>query len=108
MYFEAENENKPLVVATLDAQKAFDVVDHDTLLRRLFLDGITGPDWLLLRDMYTDLTSVVKWEGTLSAPFVIRQGVRQGGVLSTRYYKRYNNHLLLELENKFTGLNWVH
>ena len=105
---EAKNENKPLVVATLDAQKAFDVVDHDTLLRRLFLDGITGPDWLLLRDMYTDLTSVVKWEGTLSAPFVIRQGVRQGGVLSTGHYKRYNNPLLLELENKFTGLKWVH
>ena len=24
----------------------------------------------------SDLTSVVKWEGTLSCPFVIRQGVR--------------------------------
>ena len=28
----------------LDAQKAFDVVDHDSLLRRLYLDGITGAD----------------------------------------------------------------
>ena len=45
----------------------------------------------------------MKWEGTLSAPFVIKQGVRQGGVLSTGHYKRYNNPLLIELENKFIG-----
>ena len=87
----------------LDAQKAFDVVDHDSLLRRLYLDGICGSDWMLLQNMYSDLTSVVKWEGTLSDPFVIKQGVRQGGVLSTAQYKRYNNPLLIQLENKFTG-----
>ena len=60
-------------------------------------------DWMLLQNMYSDLTSVVKWEGTLSDPFVIKQGVRQGGVLSTAHYKRYNNPLLIQLENKFTG-----
>ena len=48
-------------------------------------------------------TSVVKWEDTLSSPFVIKQGVRQGGVLSTAHYKRYNHPLLIQLENKFTG-----
>ena len=100
---EAKNERKPLIVATLDAQKAFDVVDHKLLLRRLFLDGITGADWMLLRNMYTDLTSAVKWEGSLSSPFVIKQGVRQGRVLSTGHYKRYNHPLLIEIENKFNG-----
>ena len=105
---EANNSKSPLIVAMLDAQKAFDVVDHDTLLRRLFLDGICGGDWLLLQNMYSDLTSVVKWEGTLSCPFVIRQGVRQGGVLSTAHYKRYNNPLLIQLENKFTGAKIGH
>ena len=38
----------------LDTQKAFDVVDHNSLLRRLYLDGIHGDDWLLSRDMYAD------------------------------------------------------
>ena len=33
---EANNEHKPLIVATLDAQKAFNVVDNKLLLRRLF------------------------------------------------------------------------
>ena len=31
---EAKNERMPLIVATLDAQKAFNVVDHKLLLRR--------------------------------------------------------------------------
>ena len=64
----------------LDAHKAFDVVDHGLLLLRLLFDGLHGADWLLLRNLYSDLTSVVKWEGTLSNPFVIKQGVQQGEV----------------------------
>ena len=53
--------------------------------------------------MYSDLTSIVKWEATLSSPLVIKQGVRQGGVLSTTHYKRYSNPLLIQLDNKFIG-----
>ena len=37
---EAKNEKKSLIVATMDAQKAFKVVGHDILLRRLYLDGL--------------------------------------------------------------------
>ena len=100
---EAKNTRKTLILATLDAQKAFDVVDHNILLRRLYFDGIIGDNWLLLNDMYTDLTSKVKWEASLSNPIIIKQGVRQGGVLSTSHYKRYNNPLLIEVKNRFTG-----
>ena len=42
-FAETRNEQKPLIVATLD----FDVVDHWLLPRRLFSDGITGANWLL-------------------------------------------------------------
>ena len=47
------------------------------------------------------MTSIVKWEANLSSPINIRQGVQQG-----RFFlrcKRYNNPLLLEVENRFTG-----
>ena len=89
-------------MTTLDTQKAFDVVDHNSLLRRLYLDGIHGDDWLLIRDMYTDCTSRFKWAGLLSDTIDIQQGVRQGGVLSTSHYKRYNNPSLLHLEDQYT------
>ncbi|MCW4345831.1 MAG: reverse transcriptase family protein [Candidatus Thiodiazotropha endolucinida] len=101
---EAKDKKETLFVATLDVQKAFDVVNHELLLRKLYIDGIRGNDWLLVRDIYTDMLSSVKWEGHLSAPFVIHQGVRQGGVLSTSHYKRYNNPLLIQLENRYTGM----
>ena len=50
------------------------------------------------------MTSSVKWESQLLSPFVIRQGVCQGGVLSTSHYKRYNKPLLFQLEDKYTGM----
>ena len=101
---ESKNNNQGLLFTTLDTQKAFDVVDHNSLLRRLYLDGIQGDDWLLIRDMYTDCSSRVKWAGLVSDPINIRQGVRQGGVLSTSHYKRYNNPLLLQLEERYSDV----
>ena len=100
---EARNNKQDLFVTTLDTQKAFDVVDQNSLLRKLYLDGIHGDDWLLLKDMYSDCTSRIKWAGELSHPINIRQGVRQGGVLSTGHYKRYNNPLLIQLEDRYIG-----
>lgn len=37
---EAKDERRPLHLVTIDAQKAFDVVDHDILLTKLYEDGI--------------------------------------------------------------------
>ena len=98
---ESKNTKQNLLFTTLDAQKAFDVVDQNSLLRRLYLDGIQGNDWLLIKDLYSDCSSRVKWAGLLSDPVNLHQGVRQGGVLSTAHYKRYNNPLLLQLEERY-------
>ena len=46
----------------------------------------------------------MKWAGDLSHPININQGVGQGGVLSTSHYKRYNNPLLLQLEQRYIGV----
>ena len=86
---EAKDRKEPMFVSTLDVQKAFYVVNHELLLQKLYLDGIRGNDWALIRDIYGDIMSSVKWESHLSSPFVIWQGVRQGGVLFTSHYKRY-------------------
>ena len=79
---ESKHQKKPLSVTALDVQKAFDVVDHDSLLCKLYLDGISGDDWLLLKDLYSNMSAKVKWDGLLSSTVVIRQVVRQGGILS--------------------------
>ncbi len=94
---------KKLKLITLDTKKAFDVVNHDILLRNLYFDGICPAEWQLLKDLYCGMNSCVKWQGQISTPFDVRQGVRQGGVLSTEHYKRYNNPLLLNIEDNFQG-----
>ena len=71
----------------LDAAKAFDVVWQESLLRKIFLEGVDGTIWLTLLNMYTKATSLVKWGHHVSAPFQVRQGVRQDGILITVHYK---------------------
>ena len=69
---ESSSNKQDLWLTTLDTQKAFDVVDHNSLLRRMYLDGIHGDDWLLVKDLYTDCSSRIKWAGGLSHPINIK------------------------------------
>ena len=108
---EAQNEAKdigePLKLVTLDACKAFDVVWQDSLLRKIH-NGIQGKLWLCLSNLYKGAHSTVKWQGIVSPSFEIKQGVRQGGILSTLHYKLYNNDLLHLLESLRAGMSIGH
>ncbi|MES9879262.1 MAG: reverse transcriptase domain-containing protein [Sedimenticola sp.] len=100
---ESSHEGDPLYIATLDTQKAFDVVHHQVLMKKLYEQGISSHMWTIIQSMYSGLTAKVKWEGDISSAFSISQGVRQGGILSTHLYKTYINDLLLELEERNLG-----
>ncbi|VDI19758.1 Hypothetical predicted protein [Mytilus galloprovincialis] len=102
---EAKEFNLPLFIAFLDSQRAFDVVDHPSLKCKLFLNGICCKIWNVIDTWYTNLTSRVKWCGRLSDNFPIKQGVRQGGILSTGLYKTYINDLLKTLERNRLGMH---
>jgi len=101
-YKELSND---LVLLTLDAQKAFDKVHHEILFNKIYHDGITGNLWLLMRNLYRDVTVKVKWNNSTSESFRQELGVRQGARLSTVLYKRYNNTLLQALERSNLGAN---
>lgn len=100
---EAKVKKKPLYVTFLDASKAFDVVNHDIMLDELYKAGIKGDLWLLIKNLYHKPTSRLKWQGLLSAFFVIDEGVRQGGVSSAPIYKTYTNPLLNSLQSHHTS-----
>ena len=51
---EAANNKHDLLLTTLDTQKTFDVVDQNSLFRKLYLDGMHGDDWLLLKNLHSD------------------------------------------------------
>ncbi len=44
--YQAKMDNKPLYVILLDVKTAFDVVWHDSLMKKLHQDGIDGDLWL--------------------------------------------------------------
>jgi endonuclease/exonuclease/phosphatase family metal-dependent hydrolase len=100
---EAKTRKRPLYIALLDAKSAFDVVSHNSLLRKLYLSGIQDELWSIIANTFCDATSVVKWNGLISKPFEIHQGVRQGGILSTDQYKTYINDLLDRLQQTSHG-----
>ncbi|VDI39629.1 Hypothetical predicted protein [Mytilus galloprovincialis] len=81
-------------------EEAFDVVHRDILLDKLFDQNIDPDIW---DNMYNNLISKVKWINGFSNSFPVRQGVRQGGIISTHVYKMYINDLLTELEENGMG-----
>ena len=92
-----------LYLATLNTQKALDVVDHTIFLNKLYEDGINQNLWLVIRELYTSLIVKIIWKSDLSDSFLVFQGVRQGGILSTLFYKVYVNGFLVELRMNSLG-----
>ena len=100
---EARDLKKELFIASLDAQKAFDVVYQDAMLYKLFYADLHPALWRLMFDMYQGATNQVKLQNDLSRPIKLLQGVRQGSVLSTDCYKIFINNLLDRLKRSGAG-----
>ena len=65
--------NEILYIAALDAQNAFDVVNHDILLEKLYDRGIPPEIWNIVYNMYQELSSNVNWKGDLSSSFPVKK-----------------------------------
>ena len=69
----------------------------------MYHDGICGDLWILLRNMYREVSVKVKWDNNLSKKVDVALGIRQRAKLSTMLYKRYNNNILEALERSGMG-----
>jgi hypothetical protein len=58
----------------MDASKAFDIVNHPSMLNAIHSQGIKGTLWAIVDSMYTDNGAAVKWKGEVSQPFAEYQG----------------------------------
>ena len=90
----------------MDMTKAFDNVRHSTLFQKLLDKGIPPIFIRLLVVMYDKQVANVKWINTLSKSFSIKNGVKQGAVLSPRLFCVYTDDLFTLLRKKRTGC-WV-
>ena len=93
----------PVYALFLDASKAFDRLNFVKLFEKLISKSMCPVTVRLLLNIYLSQKIQVKWNGIISQPFNVTNGVRQGGVLSPLLFSVYIDDLLTELKNSGLG-----
>ena len=93
----------PVFIATLDAEKCFDLIWHNGLFYKLW-NHVPVEHWLFLFKWYSMLEGLVKWNGAYSQSFSITRGTRQGSVISPFLFNIFLNDLLIQLDESKSGL----
>ena len=96
--------NRELFGCSLDLSKAYDRVSQYRLFTKLLDAGCPVYFVKFLRHRYESQSMVVRWNGKLSSPFGVRNGVRQGRtVLSPSLFNMYIDDLLRQLKQSGDG-----
>ena len=76
-------------VLLLDASKAFNKVNYCLLFQKLIDKGMCPLIVRLLLHMYTNKKLQVRWNDVMSNRFNVKNGVRQGGIMSPLLFGVY-------------------
>ena len=90
----------------MDMTKAFDLVCHSLLFKKLLERGLPPIFIRMLLFMYTFQVANVRWGGKYSMNFSVANGVKQGAVLSAILYCLYTDGLFQLLRKKKIGC-WI-
>ena len=90
----------------MDMTKAFDLVKHSLLFRKLLSAGLPPIFIRVLLFIYSMQYANSRWNEEVSDTFLLSNGVRQGAILSAILYCFYVNDLFKILRNRRAGC-WV-
>lgn len=77
----------------LDLSKAFDLMDHSILVKKLEMYGLRGESLNIFSDYLSSRSQRVRINGILSEPLTIVRGVPQGSVLGPLLFVVYLNDM---------------
>ena len=95
--------NSTVFVTAVDASKAFDRINHITLLQKLKERLLPACFIRVISCWYDKLYSVVRWNSVYSREFKACAGVRQGSILSPILFNVYVDDLIVQLSNSGYG-----
>ena len=70
------------MIISIDAEKAFDKIQHPLMIKILQKVGIQGTYPKIIKAIYDKPTANIVLSGEKQKPFPLRSGTRQGGPLS--------------------------
>ena len=89
----------------VDFSKAFDKVNYWKLFNKLLDDSIDCDIVAFLAKWYSSQEACIQWKHTISNPFKIANGTRQGGILSPYFFTRYIRELICAIVQSNIGCN---
>ena len=95
---------QPAFILYLDAQSAFDVVLRELLVRNLFNCNTSGHSLLYINNRLGNRRTFIDWSGNLMGPIEDEQGLEQGGVNSSDFYKIFGKEQLTSAQDSKLGV----
>ena len=96
--------HKEVYICFIDYEKAFDRVYHSRLIEILKTMDIDGKDIRLIQNLYWEQVAAIRLEEGYSEEFAIKRGVRQGCILSPKFFNSYAEKIFRRIEH-LKGVN---
>jgi len=100
-YFNDRSSN--VYIASLDASKAFDRLNHYKLFATLYKKNLSLIFINIIINWYQKLSVVVKWQGAYSLPLTVHSGTKQGSIISSIIFNMYVDCMISNLKSSKYG-----
>nr|VZI27139.1 unnamed protein product [Spirometra erinaceieuropaei] len=98
---------KPTAVCFIDFAAAFDSVHHESLWRIMTLDGVPPQLITIIKAYYRPPSARFLIRNSLSQPFAIRSGVRQGCILSPIFFNYAIDRIHWKAQHEGDGVEFA-